>query len=106
MLSTLFHPYKIKRFILIALKFTLSTSIKSIIHCPNEYQDVSTEARFDEFSNRFYLRDIRSEGKVISNIEYNNLSYPIGFKYDSCPKEFGKPDMYYIPFSKYENDEM
>lgn len=80
--------------------------IKSIIHCPGEYQDVSTETRFDEFSNRFYLKDIRNEGMIISNIEYNNLSYPTGYKYDSCSKEFGKPDMYYIPFSKYENENM
>lgn len=79
--------------------------IKSIIHNPDEYQDVSTVTRFEESSNRFYLRDIRQEGMIISNIEYNG-PYPIRLKYDSCPKGSGKPDMYYIPFSKYENKNM
>lgn len=79
--------------------------IKSIIHRPDEYQDVSMVTRFEESSNRFYLRDIRQEGKIISNIEYNG-PYPIRLRYDSCPKGLGRPDMYYIPFSKYENENM
>jgi len=79
--------------------------IKSIIHYPDEYQDVSMVTRFEESSNRFYLRDIRQEGRIISNIDYDG-PYPIRLRYDSCPKGSGKPDMYYIPFSKYSDENM
>ncbi len=79
--------------------------IKTIIHSPDEFQDVSMVTRFEESSNRFYLRDIRQEGKIISNIEEGG-PYPIHIRYDSCPMGSGKPDMYYIPFSEYEDKNM
>ena len=72
---------------------------KSIIDEDDQYQDVSMVTRLDLASNRFYLRDMRREGKIISNIEYRGPGIDPVLRYDSCPKNIGREDMYYIGLS-------
>lgn len=73
---------------------------KTIIDYENQYQDVSTVTRLDLSSNRFYLRDLRKEGKIISNIEYKGYGTEPILKYDSCRTDFSKEDIYYTGISQ------
>jgi len=69
---------------------------KSIIDEDDQYQDVSTVTNLNTLSNRFYLRDMRKEGKIITNIEYKGPGIDPVLRYDSCPTSLGEEDMYYI----------
>lgn len=72
---------------------------KSIIDKDDQYQDVSTVTMLDISSNRFYLRDMRKEGKIITNVEYKGPGIDPVLRYDSCPTSTGKEDKYYIGLS-------
>lgn len=67
---------------------------KTIIHEKNSYQDVSYVSLMDN-NGRFYLRDIRKDGRIISNIDCSkSQSNPI-MRYDSCDPNCGSMDKYY-----------
>lgn len=75
---------------------------RSIIHKEDEYQDVSFITDFDLKSNRFFLRDSRNDGMIITHINNKEPGVMPTSNYDSCPKNSGLPDKFYIEFSKYE----
>lgn len=85
-------------------KYVNIPGIRTIIYGPDEHQDVSMITRLEPSSGKFYLRDIRNDGRIITNM--HNDEYPVRFQYDSCPKNSGSPDMYYVPFSEYDNKNM
>lgn len=85
-----------------SLKYIAIHGLKSIIHKKGEYQDVSTATDFDPSSNRFYLRDIRNEGMIITNIDDTKPDFPPMLRYDSCPKDSGQPNIYYKKFSDHD----
>lgn len=71
---------------------------KSIIHSENDYQDVSSYTDLDIDSGIFYIRDMRKEGRIVTNLVFENGEYK--FYYDSCPPDFGEDDVYYTLFSR------
>lgn len=67
---------------------------KTVIYEKDSYQDVSCVSLMNS-SGRFYLRDIRKDGKIITNIDCSkSQSNPI-MKYDSCGSCYGSEDIYY-----------
>jgi hypothetical protein len=73
---------------------------KSIIDEDEQYQDVSTVTMLDLSSNRFYLRDMRKEGMIISNIEYKGPGTKPVLRYDSCGTDYGRENIYYNGLSQ------
>lgn len=82
-------------------KYSGIRGLKSLIHRKDEFQDVSSASYFDLSKNCFYLRDLRNDGKIITNIEYLGLGTNPKMLYDSCPTDSGEPDKYYTPFTDY-----
>lgn len=81
-------------------KFTFQAirGYKSIIHEPEHFQDVSSYTDLDLVTGNFFLRDMRSEGKIVTHLIKEDGKY--FFKYDSCGKEFGRKDFYYTRLIK------
>lgn len=74
-------------------------SYKSVIHSDNDYQDVSRYTDLDIDSGIFYIRDMRKDGRIVTNIECINGKYK--FRYNSCSPDFGEDDFYYKIFSTF-----
>lgn len=67
---------------------------KTIIHEKDLYQDVSCVSLMDN-NGRFYLRDIRKDGKIITNIDCSESQFSPTMQYDSCDSCYGSEDIYY-----------
>ena len=75
---------------------------KSIIHAENDFQDVSMYTDLDIKSGIFYIRDMRKDGLIVTNIKNINGKYK--FYFDSCPPDSGEDDVFYKLFSTFRSD--
>lgn len=79
------------------LRYIPIRGFRSIIHSHKEYQDVSVITNYNPEIGRFFFRDMRSEGMIITNIDYSGDKPAL--RYDSCPREKGMRDIFLRCFS-------